>query len=126
MTKHERPMRSPRRPIVWASSLGFPLGSVIGISSFVWQIRHDARSDKNIHERNLKKEQPAEPHKLIVTEAWQGKTHPNETKQEHRHFRKKRSDIEQASHNAAPARGGSVDKRPAKTAMPRWKGKMPT
>src|SRR5438094_5254990 len=118
MTKHERPMRSHRRPIVWASSLRFPLGSVIGISSFVWQIHHDDRNDKDIQQRNLKKEQPAEPHKLIVTEAWQGKTHPNKTKQEHRHFPKKSGDIEQASHNAAPARGGSVDKRPVKTAMP--------
>src|SRR5438477_10845085 len=99
MTKHERPMRSHRRPIVWASSLRFPLGSVSGMSSFVWQIRHDARNDKDIHQRNLKKEQPDEPHKLIVTEAWQGKTHANKTKQEHGHLRKRIGENERSDHN---------------------------
>src|SRR6266576_7218367 len=118
MTKHERPMRSPRRPIVWASSLGFPLGSVIGISSFVRQIRHDARSDKNIHERDLKKEQPAEPHELVVAEPGQGPAHPHEHENDHGNFGEKGCNVEQAADYAAPAGRASIDKRPVKSAMP--------
>src|SRR6266853_435716 len=111
MTKH-------KRPVVEASALGFPLGFVIGISSFVWQIRHDACSDKNVHERDLKKEQPAEPHELVVAEPGQGPAHPHEHENDHGNFGEKGCNVEQAADYSAPARGGSIDKRPVKSAVP--------
>src|SRR5260370_26477437 len=89
-------------------------------------VRENDCDDEDIHERDLKKEQPAEPHKLIVTEARQSKTHPNEKKQEHRHFREKDGDIEQAAYYAAPARCTSIHKCPVKPPMPCWNRQIPS
>src|SRR6266571_5153430 len=118
MTKHELPMRSPQRPVLWALSFGFPSGFVIRISSFVWQIRCDACSEEDIHEGDLKKEQPAEPHQLIVAKTRQRPAYPHKHENEHGDFGEKGCNVEQAAKYARPAGCASIDKRPMESAMP--------
>src|SRR5467141_3927389 len=111
-------MHSPQRPVLWVSLFGFPLGFVIRISSFVWQIRNDGCDDKDVYQRNLEKEKPAEPHELVVAEPGQRPAHPHEHENDHGNFGEKSCNVEQAADYAAPAGRASIDKRPVKSAMP--------
>src|SRR5437773_11547021 len=117
MTKHEWPMHSPRRPVPWGSSSGFPLDFVIRICSFVWQIRRDGCCDEDVHERDLKKEQPAEPHQLIVTKTRQRPAYPHKHENQRCDFDKKRCDVEQTPDHAAPTGCASIDKHPVESSI---------
>src|SRR4029453_5623276 len=93
-------MQSPQGAIPWASSPGFPSGSVIRIPSFVWQICHDGCNDKDVYQRDLKKEEPAEAHELVVPETRQRPADPHEHKDQGRDFYKKNRDIDETENPA--------------------------
>src|SRR4051812_44131812 len=77
-----------------------------------WEIRQDDRGDEDVHERNLEKENPAQPHQLVVTEAWQSPADPDKKEEQDRDFGEKDEDVEQAP---APAVGtiGHAGEMPA-------------
>jgi len=53
-------MASPQRLTLRTSSLGFLSDFVILVSSFIWQIRDDARDDEDVYEAiSKKKSQPS-------------------------------------------------------------------
>src|SRR6187200_2162533 len=64
---------------------------------------HDDCGDKNVHERDLEKENPAEAHELIVAETGKGPAHPDEEEKEQGHFPEETKDVEESAENAAPA-----------------------
>ena len=57
---------------------------------------HDRGNDENIHQRDLEKENPAQPHQLIVTKTRQRPADPDEEKEQRADFREKDEDIESA------------------------------
>src|SRR4029077_964772 len=118
-------MASPQRLTLRPSSLGFLSGFVILVSSSIWQIRDDARDDEDVYEGDLKKEEPAEPHELVVTETWQGPAHPHEHEEQHGDLREKRRDVKQAANDTSPTRCRPIDNDPVKAALPGGQRKVP-
>src|SRR5438128_12552073 len=96
MTKHAWRIASSPRLLLRTSSFGFLSDFVIRVSSFIQQKCQDASGDKNVYQRNFKKEKPAQAHELIVTETRQGPAHPHEKKQKPGHFCEKDGDVDQA------------------------------
>src|ERR1700731_2381546 len=118
-------MASPQRLTLRASSLGFLSDFVILVSSFIWQIRDDARDEEDVDKGDLKKEEPAEAHELVVTETRQGPAHPHEDEKQRGDFCEKRRDVKQTADHPAPTRRRSIDNQPVKAAVPGGQRKVP-
>src|SRR5438552_8946936 len=88
-------------------------------------IGEDPGDDEDVYKRDLKKEEPAEPHELVVTEARQGPAHPHEHEQQRGDFREKRRDVKQPADHTSPIRRRSIDNYPVKTTVPRGQRKVP-
>src|SRR6266487_2123164 len=99
-------------------SFGLRQSDFVRISSFVRQICRDGCSDEDVHEGDLKKEEPAEAHQLVITKTRQRPAHPHEYENERCDFGEKGRDVEQPPDYAAPARRASIDNGPVKSAMP--------
>src|SRR4051812_16627906 len=97
MTKECRnPNDEGRRPIPFelrASS--FLRHSSFGHSSLNREISENDRNQKNLYERNFKKEDPAEPHQLVVTEAGERPAHPDKNKKKRGDLREKNKYVNQ-------------------------------
>src|SRR5256714_7037353 len=78
----------------------------------LWEIGEQDRHEKNIHERNFEKENPAESHQLIVTKARQRPAHPDKKEKQHGDLREENEDVQEAP---TPAAGtiGHPGKMPA-------------
>ena len=46
------------------------------------KVDENDRDDKNVHQRDFKKEKPTEAHKLVPAKTWQGPAYPHEQKDE--------------------------------------------
>src|SRR2546422_7150647 len=89
------------------SSFGFPSSFVIRISSLCREKRHYPSDHKNVHQRDLEKEQPAQAHELIETKPREGPTNPHENKNDDRHFREEEGDVDQPENPTMRAVGNS-------------------
>src|SRR6266702_3359496 len=96
-----------RRLAFLDSSFGFRSDFVIRISSFAWQICRDACDDKDVYERNFEKEEPTEPHKLIVTKTGQRPAHPHKYENQGGDFCEEDCDVDQAEDPSMRAVGNS-------------------
>src|SRR5882724_2662128 len=96
MTKHESPGLLRSRSALRTSAFGFPSGFVILISSFVWQICHDACNDKDVHQRDFEKEKPAQPHQLIPAKSRERPAHPHKQENQEGDLCEKDCDVNQA------------------------------
>src|SRR2546421_6022906 len=54
------------------------------------------RDDKNVHQRDFKKEKPTQSHQLVPSETRQRPTHPHEQKDECSDFGEKDRDVDQS------------------------------
>jgi hypothetical protein len=81
--------------------------------------------NEDVYEGDFEKENPTQPHELIVTESRQGPAHPNKNEKDGRDLAEEYCDIEQAAKDAAPAGGRTIDQRPMKSGVPRRERKMP-
>src|ERR1044071_4823281 len=69
--------------------------SSFGNSSFCWQISEDDRHQENVYERDFEKEDPAEPHQLVVTKAGERPADPDKKEEKRGDLREKDKDVKQ-------------------------------
>src|ERR1700741_4054993 len=79
-------------------------GSGSGRGRLRGAIREDDRHHENVYERDFEKEDPAEPHQLVVTETRKRPAHPDKNEEKRGDLREKDKNVDQAP---TPA-GGAV------------------
>src|SRR5260370_36144408 len=60
------------------------------------KVDENDRDDKNVHQRDFKKEKPTEAHKLVPAKTWQGPAYPHEQKDECGNFGEEDRNVDQS------------------------------
>src|ERR1700733_10324197 len=77
-------------------------GSGRGRARLGWKVSQEERHQEDVHKRNLKKEDPAEPHELVVTKARKRPADPDEEEKQNSDLREEDENVHETP---APAVG---------------------